>query len=585
MLTSGIGFSQNVLITGYVDATCAGADGRALEIYIDGTVDFTGYTLDKQSNGGGFTSSSGISELGTLTDEFAYITNDQTIFEGEFPNLNTSNTIENGSVSDNGNDGFQIADASGNVLDRFGVDGDDGAGEDWEHENSYYYRNDGSTSNAGNFDVNNWFIAPLGSLDDLGTCNGGDAFETVVPFGTFVPSASEEPQLIITSPFEDQEFTSNTSEITVSFTLDNFAISSGEDSNDGDGYIRYELGNLENFSEDGQVFSTDDFTLSNLMSGDYDLTLLLLDNNGEVTDPQVVDTVFFTILEGNSVNTIEDLRNGTLGDTYTLDSEVILTYKQDFRNQKYIEDGSAAILIDDPEGNFTTEYNRGDGISGITGELTEFNGLLQFKLLADAGAATSMGNTISPQVVTAFDLNSAPEDYESEYVVVEEAILNNAEIDTFDIGTLYDITAQGENFVFRTVFYEADYIGMDYPTGVLNLAGIITRDDTDGDGTAEYYLTSRDSEDLDVALANEEFIKKNLFSIYPNPSTNSRVYLNVEKGSQAEVNVYSILGQKVLSQKVKSGKQALNISSLSSGVYLVKVNQGAKTATRKLIVE
>ena len=50
---------------------------------------------------------------------------------------------------------------------------------------------------------------------------------------------------------------------------------------------------------------------------------------------------------GSTVNTIAELRAGTIGNDYTLNGEAVVTFVQDFRNQKFIEDGTAAILIDD----------------------------------------------------------------------------------------------------------------------------------------------------------------------------------------------------------------------------------------------
>ena len=36
-------FGQSAIITGYLDSTCSSQAGRTLEIYVDGTIDFTGW--------------------------------------------------------------------------------------------------------------------------------------------------------------------------------------------------------------------------------------------------------------------------------------------------------------------------------------------------------------------------------------------------------------------------------------------------------------------------------------------------------------------------------------------------------------
>jgi len=47
--------------------------------------------------------------------------------------------------------------------------------------------------------------------------------------------------------------------------------------------------------------------------------------------------------------------------------------------------------------------------------------------------------------------------------------------------------------------------------------------------------------------------------------------------------IFDVLGKKVL-QTTMSSKE-LNISNLTPGVYIIKINEGDATATRKLIVK
>ncbi|TQD39354.1 fibronectin type III domain-containing protein [Haloflavibacter putidus] len=210
------GHAQDAIITGYVDSPCSGADGRTVEIYVNGTVDFTGWNLVRQSNGGGFTTNLDLSSLGSLTDEFAYLTNDEATLDAEFSiNSTNDNVIENGGISSNGDDAFQLVDASDVVIDRFGEDGVDGSGTDWEHTDTYYYRNDGATANAGVFDAINWTIGALDALDGQGTCNGEAALSTIVPLGSYTPNLSSSgetcanPIAITGLPYTTSDDTAN----------------------------------------------------------------------------------------------------------------------------------------------------------------------------------------------------------------------------------------------------------------------------------------------------------------------------------------------------------------------------------------
>ncbi len=57
-------------------------------------------------------------------------------------------------------------------------------------------------------------------------------------------------------------------------------------------------------------------------------------------------------------------------------------------------------------------------------------------------------------------------------------------------------------------------------------------------------------------------------SIYPNPANNTILLQNVTQ--EYDVAVYNLLGQMVINQKVSADANSINISSLSSGIYLVK---------------
>lgn len=190
-LISIVAFGQSALITGYVDSTCPSANGRVLEIYIDGKIDLSGWAVQRMANGGDFGSDIDLSSLGEVEDAFIYITNNQTVFEGEFGVKD--NLIQSGTISSNGDDGFQIIDASSNVIDRFGEEGKDGSGESWEHVDGYYLRNSGSVANGGNFDVSEFTISAIDALDGQGTCNSGTSFSTIVALGSFTAAAVANP--------------------------------------------------------------------------------------------------------------------------------------------------------------------------------------------------------------------------------------------------------------------------------------------------------------------------------------------------------------------------------------------------------
>ena len=70
--------------------------------------------------------------------------------------------------------------------------------------------------------------------------------------------------------------------------------------------------------------------------------------------------------------------------------------------------------------------------------------------------------------------------------------------------------------------------------------------------------------------------------VYPNPVTNGTFYINTNANSTKEVVVYDVLGKQVVKT---STTNAVNVSSLKGGVYIVKITEDGKTATRKLVIK
>ena len=73
------------------------------------------------------------------------------------------------------------------------------------------------------------------------------------------------------------------------------------------------------------------------------------------------------------------------------------------------------------------------------------------------------------------------------------------------------------------------------------------------------------------------------FSIYPNPSNVGYVNISSTESETIQANVYDILGKQVINAAVASGR--LDVSTLNTGVYIVKLTQGTATTTKKLIVQ
>lgn len=68
---------------------------------------------------------------------------------------------------------------------------------------------------------------------------------------------------------------------------------------------------------------------------------------------------------------------------------------------------------------------------------------------------------------------------------------------------------------------------------------------------------------------------------HPNPLKGNELYFNTDQTLNVEI--YNVLGKKVLVQLIDSNHYSLNLSNLSQGIYLVKISNQNQTVTKKLI--
>ncbi len=89
---------------------------------------------------------------------------------------------------------------------------------------------------------------------------------------------------------------------------------------------------------------------------------------------------------------------------------------------------------------------------------------------------------------------------------------------------------------------------------------------------------------LFTVFANAQDNKQTIdgLAVYPNPVTNGKIFVTSKSGENKDVSIYDVLGKLILQSSMSS--KELNISSLSPGVYIIKVRENEATATRKLIV-
>lgn len=73
--------------------------------------------------------------------------------------------------------------------------------------------------------------------------------------------------------------------------------------------------------------------------------------------------------------------------------------------------------------------------------------------------------------------------------------------------------------------------------------------------------------------------------IYPNPVKGQKLFIKRTSNDFNSVHVYSLIGQKVLDVQLHNNDiEEINVSSLKSGIYFVKISNGKQKAIKKIIV-
>ncbi|MDO6737235.1 lamin tail domain-containing protein [Wenyingzhuangia sp. 2_MG-2023] len=201
---------------------------RYLELYNAGTADVdlsTGYALERYTNGNAATTSN-VPLTGTIeAGGFYIVAANATSFETAYGFAPHQDISTGGPADSNGDDQIQLVDASSNVLDIFGIPGEDGTGTCHEFENGRAERiSSVSFGNSGIWNEANWNIK---ADNDISGCTSHSNAPVDTTDGIFDPGAwigatlsikdNKIPGLVLTA--SNGTVTTNTGEITTIYNV------------------------------------------------------------------------------------------------------------------------------------------------------------------------------------------------------------------------------------------------------------------------------------------------------------------------------------------------------------------------------
>jgi hypothetical protein len=370
----------------------------------------------------------------------------------------------------------------------------------------------------------------------------------------------------ITSPANAVILSPETTNVNVTLSVSNFNVANGT----GNGHIHYTI----NGGTPVMKYDTTPIAVPTT-PGDYTVYVELVDNAHVPIVPAKNATVTFTVASYTNAATLAAARAAGLNAWVNFTGEAFVSFARTTRNQKYIQDATAGILVDDSTVLITTPFVIGDGISGIKGQLTNFNGVMQFTPNQNA-TKSSTGNVITPQVVTLATLAANIDAFESQLVRINGLTFAAGDGTTaFVVNTDYVINDPTAS-IFRTMFpsTEVDYIAALIPQGAKNMTVLVS------ENLGILKVAARSLADTSLSVQHNSIAG---LSVYPNPVKDGNLYITSDSNEAKTVAVYDILGKQVLN--AKTSNNAVNVSTLKGGAYIVKITQDGKTDTRKLIIE
>jgi hypothetical protein len=120
-------------------------------------------------------------------------------------------------------------------------------------------------------------------------------------------------------------------------------------------------------------------------------------------------------------------------------------------------------------------------------------------------------------------------------------------------------------------------------TAFVNLGGFILRQDAATSTPAMTIDELRIADSISGLLTVKQNNAIAGLKVYPNPVSNGTLFIETAANATKSVTIYDVLGKQVLN--TTTAENAINISTLRGGVYVVKITEEGKTATQKLVIK
>lgn len=553
--------SDAMVISGVFDTQPAGAGVKGLELKALADIpDLSVFGVGSANNGGGSGGEeTSLPAISILAGECVYVVDDSIKFVEFFGNADY--IIEGDAANINGDDAIELFE--NNIpSDIFGDINTDGSGEPWEYTDGWVYRISGTGPDGTSFQLNNWTFSGIDVFDDVPNNGSASSPFPICSYSGMAPTmpianddnASVDINGTVTVNVLSNDLMPNTiTSMTITSDPDN-----GTAVVNGLNDITY-TPNPDFCGQDGFIYEICD------MNGCDEAFVTVTIACPASYPPYDIALVTATDATGNI---------DSLGVTCQLQG---IVHGIDLQGNESIQftfiDNTGGISLFSGN-NFNYTVAEGDEVI-VRGTISEFNCLGQ--ITPDTVILVSSGNDLETPTVTTF----LGEDFESELI----RLTNLTFVDPAEwLGDGNSFNVQVTNGSFTNVMRidnDTELSSMPIPQEPFHAIGIGGQFDNDGPCDGGYQFLPRYMEDIEELTAVVDPTLAQKIQFFPNPVSQTLTIRTDLK--LANVQIANLLGQVVLAQA--NPQEALDVSDLGQGIYLITFQVGETIWTDKLVKE
>ena len=199
------------------------------------------------------------------------------------------------------------------------------------------------------------------------------------------------------------------------------------------------------------------------------------------------------------------------------------------------------------------------------GTLTNYYGMIELVPTTNCTPISAF-NSVTPTEVTLADLdNDHQNSIQSKLIKLPNVTVN--ESGNWATGKYYGATQAGvsKDSVIYTDNYSADYINTAIPSYVVNLTGICLYKGGYNIPQMNRIVILNNSNN-GITTSIDEY-NQSLIKLAPNPASQ---FVRVQLQEEMNVEIYSVTGALLHSEKLANGENTISISSLTTGLYILR---------------